>query len=187
MLILTRAIGSNFFAPIFSGFVADELGWQWVLYLCAIFNGAGGLFLVFFLEETNYSRHIFPEKSLEPASGSLTPQQVSSSNEKTTEPNAGNPTDSIEQRTEHTGVSSKTFYQKMQLFGPGTFSKRNQILRMMERPLIFLSFPVIAYAGFCYGSNLVWFNVLNATASLILTEQYNFSASMVGVAYGKLE
>lgn len=51
------------------------------------------------------------------------------------------------------------------------------------RPLIFLSFPVIFYAGFSYGSNLVWFNVLNATASLILGGTYDFSASMVGLSY----
>ena len=54
---------------------------------------------------------------------------------------------------------------------------------MVLRPLIFLSFPVIFYAGFSYGSNLVWFNVLNATSSLILSGTYNFSASMVGLSY----
>lgn len=53
----------------------------------------------------------------------------------------------------------------------------------MTRPLIFLTFPVIFYAGFSYGSNLVWFNVLNATSSLILGGTYGFSASMVGVSY----
>ena len=54
---------------------------------------------------------------------------------------------------------------------------------MIKRPLLFATFPVIFYAGFSYGSNLVWFNVLNATASLILSSTYSFSASMVGVAY----
>lgn len=55
---------------------------------------------------------------------------------------------------------------------------------MVARPLIFLLFPIIAYSGFCYGSNLVWFNVLNATASLILSgESYSSPASMVGVSY----
>lgn len=47
-----------------------------------------------------------------------------------------------------------------------------------------MTFPVIFYAGFCYGSNLVWFNVLNATASLILSgAPYNFAPSMVGLSY----
>lgn len=43
---------------------------------------------------------------------------------------------------------------------------------------------VIFYAGFSYGSNLVWFNVLNGTASLVLGgPPYNFAASMVGLSY----
>ena len=39
-------------------------------------------------------------------------------------------------------------------------------------------------AGFIYGCALVWYNVLNATASLILSaEPYGFAASMVGLMY----
>ncbi|RMZ88366.1 hypothetical protein DV736_g4411, partial [Chaetothyriales sp. CBS 134916] len=72
----------------------------------------------------------------------------------------------------------------MRLFQPGTFSCPNRLVGMVTRPLIFLTFPVIAYSGFSYGSNLVWFNVLNGTASLILSSPpYNFAPSIVGVAY----
>ena len=50
--------------------------------------------------------------------------------------------------------------------------------------MIFLTFPVVFYSGFSYGSNLVWFNVLNGTASLILGgKPYNFAASVVGLSY----
>jgi hypothetical protein len=71
--------------------------------------------------------------------------------------------------------SPKTYLQKLKLLDkPRAF----QLPRMMVRPLIFLTFPVIAYAGFSYGSNLIWFNVLNGTASLILAgAPYNFSVS----------
>ena len=55
---------------------------------------------------------------------------------------------------------------------------------MLPRPLILLSFPVILYAGFSYGSNLVWFNVLNGTASSFLSSPpYNFRPSLVGLSY----
>jgi hypothetical protein len=55
---------------------------------------------------------------------------------------------------------------------------------MMIRPLLFFSLPSVVYAGFSYGSNLIWFNVLNGTASLILSAPpYNFSSSMVGLSY----
>lgn len=48
--------GSNFFAPISAGFIADGQGWQWVLYWCAIFCAIGFTFLFFFMDETNYRR-----------------------------------------------------------------------------------------------------------------------------------
>jgi hypothetical protein len=67
----------------------------------------------------------------------------------------------------------QTYLQKLTLLDkPRPF----QLPRVMARPLILLTFPVVAYAGFSYGSNLVWFNVLNGTASLILSRPpYNFS------------
>lgn len=77
----------------------------------------------------------------------------------------------------------KTYLDKIKLFQISDIRKPNKLKGMMTRPLIFATFPVIFYAGFSYGSNLVWFNVLNATASLILGGTYHFSASMVGVAY----
>ncbi len=52
------------------------------------------------------------------------------------------------------------------------------------RILQFLGWPVIFYAGFSYGSYLIWFNVMNATASVILGgASYNFSSAMVGLSY----
>jgi hypothetical protein len=54
----------------------------------------------------------------------------------------------------------------------------------LTRSLIFLTFPVVFYSGFSYGSYLVRFNALNGTASLILGgKPYNFAASMVGLSY----
>ena len=78
----------------------------------------------------------------------------------------------------------KSFYHKLKLFDRQELRYPNRLKEMILRPLIFLSFPVIFYAGFSYGSNLVWFNVLNGTASLILSgEPYGFSSSIVGLAY----
>lgn len=58
------------------------------------------------------------------------------------------------------------------------------MLKRAKQSLTYLSWPVIFYAGFSYGSYLIWFSVLNATASVILSGPgYNFSASMVGLSY----
>ncbi len=144
------------------------------------------MFLIFFMEETNYSRSTIAGQESEMNSGIQTPKDSPKSGEKRAvvdeKHNLSQPS-SAEAGFGATSIPTKTFLQKIRPFEPGTFSKPIQIPRMMLRPLIFLTFPVIAYSGFCYGSNLVWFNVLNATASLILTETYGFSASMVGVAY----
>lgn len=87
--------------------------------------------------------------------------------------------------THRAGIRSrKTYWDKIKLFQSIDLKKPNRLLGMATRPLIFLSFPCIFYAGFCYGSSLVWFNVLNGTASDVLANPpYNFSASLVGTAY----
>lgn len=78
----------------------------------------------------------------------------------------------------------KSYLKKLKVFNRQELHYPNRMGGMILRPLIFLSFPVISYAGFSYGSNLVWFNVLNGTASLVLSkEPYGFSSSKVGLAY----
>lgn len=78
---------------------------------------------------------------------------------------------------------TKSFAQKLKLWQSADLEKPNRIGDMILRPLQYFSFPVIFFCGFYYGSSLVWFNVLNGTAALILSGQYGFSTSMVGVSY----
>lgn len=78
----------------------------------------------------------------------------------------------------------KSFNHKLKVFDKQELRYPNRLKDMVLRPLIFLGFPVIFYAGFSYGSSLIWFNVLNGTASLILSgKPYEFSSSIVGLAY----
>ena len=53
--------GSNYFAPIISGFISEGQGWQWVFYWPAVFNAVTLVFLFFYLEETNYNRARYTE------------------------------------------------------------------------------------------------------------------------------
>lgn len=78
----------------------------------------------------------------------------------------------------------KSYIDKLKVFDRRELQYPSQLKGRILRPLIFLTFPVISYAGFSYGSNLVWFNVLNGTASLILSRApYGFPSTMVGLAY----
>lgn len=79
------------------------------------------------------------------------------------------------------GWSTKTFAQKLSIWQP---NPGQNMLERAKRSLTYLSWPVIFYAGFSYGSYLIWFNVLNATASIILSGPgYGFKSSMVGLSY----
>ena len=90
----------------------------------------------------------------------------------------------IKEDRQNISVKGKTFFDKLKLFDKQELQYPNRLKEMVLRPLIFLSFPVISYAGFSYGSNLVWFNVLNGTTSLILSkEPYTFGSSIIGLAY----
>ncbi|KAF4633614.1 hypothetical protein G7Y89_g4506 [Cudoniella acicularis] len=172
--------GSNYVAPVLAGFIADGQGWRWVLYWCAIFLGLVFVILFFFMEETNYDR---PAQSL-----NAVMDEASSDNEQSTQTEKVVESGEIQESTTTQanqaveGVSTKTFLQKLSLKDkPRPFK---QFIFTLKQPFIFFTFPVVVYAGFAYGSSLVWFNVLNATASLILSSPpYNFKASMVGLSY----
>ncbi|KAF3045513.1 hypothetical protein E8E12_008854 [Didymella heteroderae] len=156
--------GSNYFAPIISGFIAEGQGWQWVFYWPAIFNAATLVFLFFCLEETNYNRASPAESIIE----------VTSTDQDTSK-EAFTVIPSIP--SEASGAHRKSLAQKLSIWQP---SPGQNMLVRAKRSLTYLSWPVIFYAGFSYGSYLIWFNVLNATASIILGgPPYNFKASMV--------
>lgn len=151
-------VGSNFFAPVICGFIADGQGWRWVFYYSAIFCGAATIFLFFFAEETNYDRHHTPGEQLVPDE-SLHAHSA----------------------THLTPTSTKTYLQKLSLLDR---PRPNTFLTRLRLQVLFLTYPVPLYAGFAYGSTLIWFNVLNATASLVLSSApYNFSTSIVGLTY----
>ncbi|ETI20591.1 hypothetical protein G647_08629 [Cladophialophora carrionii CBS 160.54] len=171
--------GSNYFAPVICGFIADRQGWKWVFYWPTIFLVVGLVWCFFFLEESNYKRATVG--IVETTSGSQSPTSVTMA-EKSGEklPAVTNEPASVESGTITYGTN-KTYLQRLSLWQP---SKGENMLPRAIRSLKYLGWPVIFYAGFSYGSYLIWFNVLNATASIILGgSPYNFKASMVGLSY----
>ncbi|KIX10420.1 uncharacterized protein Z518_01502 [Rhinocladiella mackenziei CBS 650.93] len=166
--------GSNYFAPVICGFIAEYQGWRWVFYWPAIFLAATFIFLFLFMEETNYTRKttgiVADIESPPPESVTDTEQEK-------------NPTVRQSNNVEPGEISKapKTLAQKLSVWQP---HPGQSMIKRAIRSLKYLGWPVIFYAGFSYGSYLIWFNVLNATASIILGgEPYNFSASMVGLSY----
>jgi hypothetical protein len=154
------------------------------MYWCAIFLAIGFVFCFLFMEETNYDRA--PIEMIQTpigTPGTMTPNEGTLSSSLDPEKTAAVPiseanSDRIPGEVE---FKPKTYIQKLSLFDK---KREFNLFRMMIRPLLFFSLPSVVYAGFSYGSNLIWFNVLNGTASLILSAApYNFPASMVGLSY----
>ena len=105
------------------------------------------------MEETNYSRHVIVGHEAEPEASATSPTDDLDEKKAPMHTDAESADSSIPPKQ-----SQKTYAQKLKLFQPADIHKPSQLLGMVTRPLIFLTFPVILYAGFSYGSNLVWFN-----------------------------
>ncbi|PTB63620.1 MFS general substrate transporter [Trichoderma citrinoviride] len=153
---------SNYFAPVICGFINDSMGYKWPFYFMAIFSAACFVFLFFFLEETNYDR---PLVGIIPAAESHGAAALPTDNDNTV----------MLQGEE------KSYLQKLSLLDkprPFLMHRRAwQILRL-------IAWPVVFYSGFSYGTYLIWFNILNATSSIVLGgAPYNFKPSIVGLSY----
>ncbi|KAF4339530.1 major facilitator superfamily transporter [Fusarium beomiforme] len=168
--------GGTYIAPLICGFIAEYQGWQWVFYWPSIFLSFSAVFLFFFMEETNYARQ--RPDILHPTSSAACygeDPMDAASKKGLAQPHTADIGEGV---TSHT---NKTFMQKLALIGP---PQPNNMLHRAKLTVYFLSWPVVFYAGFSYGSYLIWVNVQNGTASIVLgSPPYNFSSSMVGLSY----
>ncbi|KAJ5664724.1 hypothetical protein N7462_011537 [Penicillium macrosclerotiorum] len=158
--------GSNFFAPVICGFIAEYQGWRWVFYWPSIFVGCAMIFLFFFMEETNYIREDIQDTTVanvrlhssHSSQSGDTEKAISVDDQPSPPPEIG----AVYQK--------KSYMKKLSLLGPR--QKQNTMFRRAWQTL------------FSYGSYLILFNILNGTASIILgSEPYNFGSSMVGLSY----
>lgn len=78
----------------------------------------------------------------------------------------------------------KSLWKKMSLVDKRSLDQPNRLFEMVRRPVTLLTFPVIFWCGFTYGTNLCWFNLINGSTSLVFTEApYEFSPAFVGLTY----
>jgi MFS family permease len=174
------ALASNYFAPIICGFISVRQGWQWVFYWPAIFTGATFIFLFFFMEETNYDR-VITGTAVTPTTTTTHSKLLSNDDEanpKTTPLSAVQTTTSEDLSIP---LATKSFRQKLSLRHT---SKQGTMLTHLRSITLYLTWPVVLYTGFSAGSYLIWFNILNATASLVLSSTpYSWGAEAVGLSY----
>jgi MFS family permease len=171
--------GSNYFAPVICGFITEYQGWQWVFYWPAVFLSFVFVFLFFFMEETNYNRAARHGDHVPFDPSRLIVEDNGKAEEKAADAGKSDVREADEANVQY--AKPRTFLQKLSLWQP---TASQSMARHAGRSLQYLGWPVIFFAGFSYGSYLIWFNVLNATASIILSGPGNgFTPSMVGLSY----
>lgn len=178
---------SNFVAPLIAGWLEIAIGWRWVMFFGSFWAAAAFIILLVGMEETMYVRH--------KTEGSATPPQVfpepTQRHElQKDETSAGafplTNTSSAEQQDGTVADLPTSWKQRLRLVHPSpTRPPTKTLLKMMLMPLaIIIQFPSIAWAGFIYGVNLSWYNVLNGTVSPVLSAApYHWSAAAVGSIY----
>lgn len=175
---------SNYFAPVICGFINDSMGYKWPFYFMAIFGGACFVLLFFFLEETNYDRPLVGVLQAVEARESASEKTASSSSAGAAAVNESHGAAALPANDSNSGMlqgKEKSYRQKLSLLDkPRPFQMHRrawQILRL-------IAWPVVFYSGFSYGTYLIWFNILNATSSIVLGgAPYNFEPSIVGLSY----
>ncbi|CAM1501289.1 Fc.00g104510.m01.CDS01 [Cosmosporella sp. VM-42] len=177
--------GSNFLAPLVAGFFAQAYGWRWTMHFGAMVAALTFFILFFFMEETMYFRRTLEglEDEKPEAAGQTDKPIVIDASEKT-----GNTTDSKSDEASPGTIYQvkKTLAMKLKPFLKMEGRPSNkQMFKAMLLPLpIMIQFPSIVWAGFIYGINLSWYNVLNATASPVLSAApYHWSTGLVGCIY----
>ncbi|KAL1601975.1 hypothetical protein SLS59_005141 [Nothophoma quercina] len=173
------ALASNYFAPIISGFISERQGWEWVFYWPAVFTGTTFIFLFFFMEETNYNRVITGTVVVPGGRQSLIAEEEDDNNNLKHQQLATIQTTTSEEL--RLPGKTKSFTQKLSLWHP---AQNGTMLSHLRSITLYLTWPVVLYTGFSAGSYLIWFNILNATASLVLSDTpYFWGAEAVGLSY----
>ncbi|KAF3020140.1 hypothetical protein E8E14_008471 [Neopestalotiopsis sp. 37M] len=174
--------GSSYLAPVLCGFIAEGQGWEWVFYWAAIFLGGAFVLLLLFLEEASYTRVFLGVAQPSSASEARNMKMSADAAPSLKLASSAVPTRPVDADEDHVfTINRKSFCQRLSLWNP---IPGQPVGTMLSKSLRFLTWPVVLYAGFSYGSYLIWFNVLNATTSLVLSSPpYNFTSSMVGLVY----
>ncbi|KAF3402707.1 hypothetical protein DPV78_004636, partial [Talaromyces pinophilus] len=152
---------SNNLAPLIMGFINDGQSLEWTFDLCAIFCAVTFVFCFFFMEETNFSR---PNVTLAQNEVSETLPALPEGDSKNV---------STIQHDEHSGRATayepKPYWAKVMSLGQNGFKHKNQIWNLMIQPIKSLTFPVVFYAGFSYGTTVIWLAMMNATESVVFS------------------
>ncbi|BEJ15009.1 hypothetical protein CspHIS471_0407760 [Cutaneotrichosporon sp. HIS471] len=174
---------SNYLAPVWAGYANDNLGWEWVFWISAMIAGLLVILLFFFMEETNYNRGTSELSEKYDAAAVAVANDAESRHSDKDKDGETTVNVTVANDGQRTLVGNEWSYTKKIALYRERYASNKTMFAMAYRPFLYFRYPVVVWSGLLYGSSLVWYNVLNATASMLWTQNYGFSASKVGLSY----
>ncbi|OTA99016.1 hypothetical protein M426DRAFT_16868 [Hypoxylon sp. CI-4A] len=184
-LCLSIGVGGG---TIISGYIIQDLGWNWTYGICAIMFGVWIIVLFLFCPETAYRRD--DSLNIDLGRGRDKSEEVSKDDskigkvesERTASGNVEAEIEVIERAaTNNTWSEQKNSYWHDLKIYNGRVSD-DPFWKVLTRPLLMLIFPQVLFSFFAYGLTTSWLVVVGSVlAQLFTAPPYNFSVSGVGL------
>ncbi|PCH03984.1 Major facilitator superfamily domain, general substrate transporter [Penicillium occitanis (nom. inval.)] len=170
-LCLSVGVGGG---TIISGYIIQDLGWNWTYGICAIMYGAWILVLFFFCPETAYRRPSSFDVDLgteDKITQAIDDRKAEATNVEDIEVGASS-TDIVEDK--------HSYWHDLKIFHGRVCD--DSFFKVLARPLMMLIFPQVIFSFVAYGLTSSWLIVVGSMlAELFMAPPYNFSVSGVGL------
>lgn len=184
-LCLSIGVGGG---TIISGYIIQDLGWNWTYGICAIIFGVWIIVLFLFCPETAYRRNDSLNTDLgtgQRNNGEPARHDSSKGKAESGSLGAGNvevDVEVIEHATTNISWSEKkhSYWHDLKIYN-GRVSD-DPFWKVLTRPLMMLLFPQVLFSFLAYGLTTSWLVVVGSVlAQLFTAPPYNFSVSGVGL------
>ncbi|KAJ4291674.1 hypothetical protein N0V90_009569 [Kalmusia sp. IMI 367209] len=170
-----------------SGYIIENLGWNWTYGICACFYGVFILLIFFFVPETVYKRD--PAYNLDLGTTDHTEEILDAKKAGEAKIVGEEPKDTLHQTERvvtvepiYTGADEKPYTWLEQLLPVRGVESDENLLAIIFRPFGMLLFPQVFYGFITYGLSTSWLVVMGGVLAQIFTAPpYNFSVSAVGL------
>ncbi|KAF2797300.1 serine/threonine kinase 16 [Melanomma pulvis-pyrius CBS 109.77] len=166
-----------------SGYIIQNLGWNWTYGICAIFYGVFIILIFFWVPETVYRRD--PAYNLDLGTTDHTEEILDAKTvaiEETKDTVTETENTTRVRQPVYTGADEKPYTWWEQLLPVRGVESDQNLLVIMFRPFGMLLFPQVLYGFITYGLSTSWLVVMiSVLAQLFTVPPYNFSVSGVGL------
>ncbi|KAL2826176.1 major facilitator superfamily domain-containing protein [Aspergillus pseudoustus] len=178
-------------SPVASGYVAQDLGWQWIQYILAIIGAAVTLLTFFLFEETMFFRDHLATRTetfegIPKSFESAAVDDVERTGDSKPSPNFHKPPSppSLEASGSPSSEHTRPYAKKLKLWGYQHPQQPNPFKVFFLPIQLLFTFPAFFFSGLLVGGTLAWYNAMSGSMALILGDApYNFSTNTIGLTY----